>query len=54
MANKDLKNRTQIGSAIDKRLYKELKGYSKATSIPISRLLDKSIELFLDKIKTAN
>ena len=54
MANKDLKNRTQIGSAIDKRLYEELKGYSKATSIPISRLLDKSIELFWKKIKTAN
>ena len=54
MGNKGLKNRTPIGSAIDKRLYEELKGYSKATSIPISKLLDKSIELFLDKIKATN
>ena len=40
MANKDLKNRTQIGSAIDKELYSWLKQYSKDTSIPISKLLD--------------
>ena len=32
----------------------QLKNYSKESGVPISRLLDKSIELFLDKIKTAN
>ena len=47
MANKDLKNRTPIGSAIDKNLYEELKKYSLDTGIPISKLLDKAIELFL-------
>ena len=51
MANKDLKNRIPIGSAIDKILYEELKKYSKDTGIPISKLLDKSISLFLKSTK---
>ena len=51
MANKDLKNRTPIGSAINKTLYEELKNYSKETGIPISKLLDKSISLFLKSTK---
>lgn len=51
MANKDLKNRTPIGSAIDKILYEELKKYSKDTGIPISKLLDKAIELLLKSTK---
>ena len=51
MANKDLKNRTPIGSAINKTLYEELKNYSKETGIPISKLLDKSILLFLKSTK---
>lgn len=51
MANKNLKNRTPIGSAIDKKIYEELKLYSKKTGIPISKLLDKSIELYLKSVK---
>ena len=51
MANKELKNRTQIGSAIDKKLYEKLKNYSKETSIPISKLLDKAIKMFLESTK---
>ena len=53
MANKDLKNRIPIGSAVDKILYEELKEYSKDTGIPISKLklLDKSISLFLKSTK---
>lgn len=45
MVRKDLKNRTPVGSAIDKELYNWLKEYSKETSIPISKLLDKAITL---------
>lgn len=51
MANKELKNRTPCGSAIDTKLYDKLKAYSKETGIPISKLLDKSISLFLESIK---
>lgn len=45
MARKDLKNRVPVGSAIDKELHQWLKEYSKETSIPISKLLDKAIQL---------
>lgn len=51
MANKDLKTRTPISNAVDTKLLQELKIYSKETGIPISKLLDKSIELFLKSIK---
>ena len=47
MSNKDLKNRVQIGSAIDKTCYEKLKIHSKNTGIPVSKLLDKAIEMFL-------
>lgn len=51
MANKDLKNRVTIGSAIDKQLHKQLKEYSLKSGIPISKLLDKAIELLLESTK---
>ncbi len=51
MANKNLKNRITIGSAIDKKLYKQLKEYSLESGIPISKLLDKAISLLLESVK---
>ena len=51
IANKELKNRTPIGSAIDKKLYEELKQYSKDTGVPISKLLDRAISLLLESAK---
>lgn len=50
MTRKDLKNRTPIGSAIDTSLYKELKNHSIETGIPLSKLLDKAIKLFLESV----
>lgn len=47
MGNQQLKNRTTIGSAVNKELYNKLKKLSLDTSIPISKLLDKAIELVL-------
>ena len=38
-----LKNRTRIGSAIDKKLYEQLKKLAEDTRIPISKLLDEAI-----------
>lgn len=49
--NRGLKNRTAISTAVDNELYKKLKEYSKKTSIPISKLLDKAIAMYLDSIK---
>jgi len=47
VANKDLKTRTPISNAVDTKLLEQLKNYSNNTGIPISKLLDKAIELFL-------
>ena len=43
----DLKNRVRIGNAIDKELFEKLKQLSKETMIPMSRLLDRGIELVI-------
>lgn len=51
MVRKDLKNRIPLGSAVKIELYNELKTYSEETGIPMSKLLDKAIELFLNSIK---
>lgn len=52
MTNRGLTNRTAISTAIDKDLYKQLKKYSNETSIPLSRLFDKAIAMYLESIKT--
>lgn len=46
-----LTNRIRISNAVDKELWEKLKEYSNKTSIPISKLLDKSIYLFLESTK---
>lgn len=51
MANKDLKTRTPISNAVNTELLNQLKDYSNETGIPISKLLDKAIELLLKSTK---
>lgn len=46
-----LKNRTPISNAVDTKLYGELKQLSQDTMIPISKLLDRAIELVLKEYK---
>ena len=48
--NRGLKNRIAISNAIDKELYSRLKPYSEETSIPISKLLDKAIDMYLKSV----
>lgn len=43
----DLKNRVRIGNAVDIELFRQLKELSKQTKIPMSRLLDRGIELVI-------
>ena len=52
MEKNKLVNRIKIGSPIDKELYEWLKEYSKKTSIPVSKLLDKAIELLKSSIES--
>ena len=47
-----LKNRTPISNAVYTKLYEQLKKLSDDTMIPISRLLDRAIELVLDEYKS--
>jgi post-segregation antitoxin (ccd killing protein) len=49
MGNPKLRNRVIPNSAVDKELYNKLRELSKETKIPISRLLDKAIELLLEE-----
>ena len=49
--NRGLKNRTAISTAIDKDLYRRLKEYSEKTSIPISKLIDKAIAMYLGTVE---
>ena len=51
MPKPKLVNRVVPNSAVDKELYNWLKEYSKETKIPVSKLLDKSIELLKESTK---
>ena len=49
--NRGLKNRTALSTAIDKELYKQLKEYSEETGIPLSKLFDKAISMYLESVR---
>ena len=49
--NRGLTNRVAISNAIDKELYSKLKAYSEETGIPMSKLLDRAIKLYLEMVK---
>ena len=49
--SRGLKNRTPISNAVNTELYEQLKKLSKETMIPMSRLLDRGIELVLEEYK---
>lgn len=51
MKNRGLKTRTAISNAVDTELLIKLKELSKETMIPMSKLLDKAIELVLKEYK---
>lgn len=46
-----LTNRTRISNAVDKELYSKLKKISEETMIPVSKLLDRAIELLIEEYK---
>lgn len=46
-----LKNRTPISNAVDTLLFEQLKQLSNDTMIPMSKLLDRGIELVLKEYK---
>ena len=50
MKNRGLTKRTATSNAVETKLWEEFKQYSEETGIPISKLLDKSIRLFLKTV----
>lgn len=48
--NRNLKNRTAISTAINNEIYKKAKEYSEKTSIPISKIIDKALEMYLETV----
>lgn len=47
--DRGLKYRVPISSTVNKEVWQELQKISKETDIPISRLLDRSIKLLIEK-----
>lgn len=48
--DRGLKTRVTISNAIDKEIHARLKAYSEKTGIPISKILDKAIAAYLEKV----
>ena len=51
MNDRGLKTRTPISNAIDTKLLERLKAYSLESMVPISKILDKAIENYLNELK---
>ncbi|WEG18493.1 ribbon-helix-helix domain-containing protein [Alkalihalophilus pseudofirmus] len=50
MARKVVRKRSQINATINKELHEEIRNLSLETDIPISKLLDKAIEMLLNEM----
>lgn len=44
---RELKNRTRISSTLDNDIYKMLKDYSAKSDIPITKILDKAVLMYI-------
>lgn len=45
-----LKNRTAMSITLENEICERLKNYSERTSIPITRILDKAVVMYLDSV----
>lgn len=48
---RELKNRTRISSTLDNQIYKQLKEYADKSDMPITKILDRSITMYLKSVK---
>lgn len=46
-----LKNRTAMSVTLENEIYERLKKYSETTSVPITRILDKAVVMYLDSVR---
>lgn len=53
MPENELKNRVRFSTTLDKSVSEKLKGYSRKTMIPISKLMDVAILSFIESREQA-
>lgn len=46
-----LKNRTAMSVTLENEIYERLRKYSETTSVPITRILDKAVVMYLDSVR---
>lgn len=49
MPKDELKNRVRFSTTLDKEVEKKLKDYANKTMIPISKIIDNAIILYVDR-----
>lgn len=49
--DRGLKTRTPLSNAVDSKTLDEVKIYSKDSGIPLSKILDKALSLYLESVK---
>lgn len=47
---RELKNRTRISTTLENDIYRRLKEYSDKSSVPITKILDKAVVMYLDSV----
>lgn len=47
---RELKNRTRISSTLDNQIYKQLKDYTAKSDMQISKVLDRSVSMYLKSV----
>ena len=47
---RELKNRTRFSTTLDNEIYRKLKEYSRKTDVPITKVMDKAIAMYLQNI----
>ena len=48
---RELKNRTRISSTLDNDIYKKQKECPDKTSVPINKILDKAVLMYIESVK---
>lgn len=47
---RELKNRTRFSTTLDNEIYKQLKEYSSKTDIPLTKIMDKAVTMYLQSV----
>jgi len=47
---RELKNRTRFSTTLDNEIYRKLKEYSGKTDVPITKVMDKAIAMYLQSV----